>query len=80
MIEVLILAIFVIVVLVATVWFLIIEQTKERELWRDERRFLTDRAIASHVGDVVALDRIDQKGKADPTPEREHVPNNPLGI
>lgn len=80
MIEVLILAIFVIVVLVATVWFLILEQTKERELWREERRFLTDRAIASHVGDVVVLDRIDQKGKTDPTPEREHIPSNPLGM
>lgn len=80
MVEVLIITIFVIVVLVATVWFLIIEQTKERELWRDERRFLTDRLIADHVGDVIALDRVDQKGKADPTPERERLPPNPLGI
>jgi len=80
MIELLIMALAVVAVLVATMWFLIIEQTKERELWRDERRFLVDRAIASHVGDIVALDRIDQKGKADPTPEREHVPNTPLGL
>jgi len=80
MIELLIMSIVIVVVLIATMWFLIIEQTKERELWRDERRFLVDRAIASHVGDIVALDRIDQKGRAEPSPEREHVPNTPLGL
>ena len=80
MIELLIMSIIIVVVLVSTMWFLIIQQTKERELWREERRFLIDRAIASHVGDIVALDRIDQKGKTDPTPEREHVPQQPLGI
>ena len=80
MVEFLIVTITVILALMATIWFLLIQQTKERELWREERRFLVDRAIASHVGDIVALDRVDQKGKADPVPEREHAPSNPLGM
>jgi hypothetical protein len=29
----------------------------ERQSWRDERRFLIDRAIARHIGEVVALER-----------------------
>ena len=38
----------------------------EREAWAVERRELTNRAIARHAGEIVALDR---EGK--PKPERE---------
>ena len=31
-------------------------QAAERQAWGDERRALVDRAIARHVGEVVALD------------------------
>jgi hypothetical protein len=33
-------------------------QAGERREWAAERRSLVDRAIASHVGEVVALDRM----------------------
>ena len=33
------------------------EFTQERLQWHEERRFLIDRTIARHTGEVVALDR-----------------------
>jgi hypothetical protein len=33
----------------------------EREEWKNERRFLIDRAIAQHVGEVIALEREDAR-------------------
>ena len=38
-------------------------QRQEQQLWREERRFLIDRAIARHVGEIVALEREDQLAK-----------------
>lgn len=37
------------------------EHAREREQWRAERRFMLDRVIARHVGDVVALEREDTR-------------------
>ena len=45
----------------------------ERAEWKAERRFLTDRAIARHVGEVVALDRMDVKREAG-EPDKAHTP------
>ena len=47
---------------------------RERHDWQQERRFLTDRAIARHTGEVVALDKMeDRRVNGAPEP-REHVP------
>jgi len=66
--------------LMATISFLIGVHARERKEWVSERRFLTDRAIARHVGDVVALDRMDAKRQDGPQPSREHVPTLPEGL
>ena len=43
---------------------------EERLVWRAERRFLIDRIVANHVGELVALEREDTRKHADPgTPE-----------
>jgi len=68
MIELLILACIVIAVLAGTLGFIVfthndtmvgvlLQQETERAAWAEERRFLVDRAIARHVGEVVALER-----------------------
>lgn len=70
MIELLILA----VIVIAILGVLLFTQTRgfasEREEWRAERRFLIDRAIAQHVGEVIALEREDAR-KQTPTPEKQ---------
>lgn len=52
------------------------QQAAERREWAAERRALIDRAIASHVGEIVALDR-----QARPAPPRESTPRpEPVGL
>lgn len=53
---------------------------KERDEWKSERRFLIDRTIARHVGEVLALDRMDDRREHGDQPQREHVPTIPEGL
>lgn len=69
-----------IVVLAATLAYVLVGIKTERADWKDERRFLTDRAIARHTGEVVALDKMeDRRVNGAPAP-REHVPTLPEGL
>ena len=61
MIELLILAAIVVVTLAALVAYQAHSIAEERGQWREERRFLMDRAIAHHIGEVVALEREDTR-------------------
>ena len=63
-VTLLILGVMVLGMMGALVW-VIDEHGAERESWEDERRYLVDRAIARHAGEVIAFDR---EGK--PKPER----------
>lgn len=63
-VTLLILGVMVLGMMGALVW-VIDEHNAERESWEDERRYLVDRAIARHAGEVIAFDR---EGK--PKPER----------
>ena len=63
-VTLLILGVMVLGMMGALVW-VIDEHNAERESWEDERRYLVDRAIARHAGEVIAFDR---EGK--PRPER----------
>lgn len=70
-----------IVVLAGILAFIIYSHDLERQAWWHERRYLIDRAIAQHVGDVVALDRMDIKREADdPEPHRERPQLHPEGL
>lgn len=61
MIELLILASITVVVLAVLLAVQARGINAERAEWREERRFLVDRAIARHVGEVVALEREDAR-------------------
>jgi hypothetical protein len=85
MIELLIFACIVIVALVAVMGYeamthergvtnLIVQQEAERAAWRDERRFLIDRAIARHIGEVVALEREDSRKNENQSIHEERQP------
>ena len=63
-VTLLILGVMVLGMMGALVW-VIDEHNAERESWENERRYLVDRAIARHAGEVIAFDR---EGK--PKPER----------
>ena len=63
-VTLLILGVMVLGMMGSLVW-VIDEHNAERESWEDERRYLVDRAIARHAGEVIAFDR---EGK--PKPER----------
>lgn len=47
----------VVVLLAAAVGVLVRTNENERHDWTNERRMLLDRVIATHVGEIVALDR-----------------------
>ena len=80
MTELAVVAVTAVVVLAALLVYVIRQFETERKEWTGERRFLTDRAIARHVGEVVALDRMDAKRQDGPQPSREHVPTLPEGL
>jgi uncharacterized membrane protein len=61
MTQLLILSCIAIVVLAALLVAQAREAAAEREEWKNERRFLIDRAIAQHVGEVIALEREDSR-------------------
>lgn len=75
MIELTILACVAVLALAALVYFQSRTHATEREQWRNERRFLIDRAIARHVGEVVALEREDTR-KENPPPSEPSVPRH----
>ena len=49
------------VVLAAALVLIVRQHDAERRGWAEERRLYIDRAIASHVGEIVALDRTARK-------------------
>jgi hypothetical protein len=57
MIPFIVLALIVIVALLALIAWITHTQSREREAWGEERRFLIDRTIARHMGEVVAIER-----------------------
>ena len=72
MIELLILACLTIVALLAVIAWqayiagrvsdaVAVRRAAEQLAWREERRFLIDRAIARHAGEVIALEREDTR-------------------
>lgn len=61
MIELLILACIAVAVLAALLGWQAHVHAAERAAWVAERRFLTDRVIARHVGEVVALEKEDTR-------------------
>ena len=69
-----------IVVLSAVFIYVLVSIKKERNDWQQERRFLTDRAIARHAGEVLALDRMDDKRTNGPEAPKERVPTLPEGL
>lgn len=63
-----------VVALALVVVVLLVMHERERRDWAKERRGLVDRAIASHTGEIIALDRADR-------PQREHEPRpEPVGL
>jgi hypothetical protein len=78
--AVVIVACLTILVLAAVLIRLLDKIDAERDEWTKERRFLTDRAIARHVGEIVALDKSDERREHGPQPPREHVPTLPAGL
>lgn len=60
----------VVVLLAIAVIGLLVDHRAERREWTAERRVLVDRAIASHVGEVVALDRGARQQPRPDQPER----------
>lgn len=80
MIELAFVASFTILVLGLVIFELIKNICKERNEWKSERRFLIDRTIARHVGEILALDRMDEKREHGERPQREHVPTIPEGL
>lgn len=84
MTQLLILALFAIIGLLVLMAFLVLRYQRqeielvgqfnyEREQWRNERRFLIDRAIAQHVGEVIALEREDHRKAGSAEAPRENV-------
>ena len=55
--AVVVVALAAVVVLAAALGYVLARIDRERGDWRDERRFLTDRAIARHTGEILALDK-----------------------
>ena len=68
------------VVLGAVLIYVLIGIRNERSEWKEERRFLTDRAIARHTGEILALDKMDDRRENGAEPAREHVPTLPEGL
>ena len=59
-----------------------IRWAEERASWTDERRWLNDRMIARHAGDVVAMDNAAARRTAptEPREERERIGSMPEGL
>ena len=52
---------------------------RERADWIDERRFLIDRAIARHAGEIVMMDKTREQGPQVATGPRPEEPH-PVGL
>jgi hypothetical protein len=68
------------VVLGAVLIYVLIGMKNERNDWQQERRFLTDRAIARHTGEVVALDKMEDRRQNGAPEPRERIPTMPEGL
>jgi hypothetical protein len=73
-------AAFAIVVLGAVLIYVLTGIKAERDDWQQERRFLIDRAIARHTGEVVALDKMEDRRQNGAPEPRERVPTMPEGL
>jgi hypothetical protein len=73
-IELLIFAIVVVAILATLLAVQARGVAAEREQWRVERRFLIDRVVARHVGELVALEREDTRKDAPPPEVRNERP------
>jgi len=69
-----------IVVLAAVFIYVLVSIKKERNDWQQERRFLMDRAIARHTGEVVALDKMEDRRQNGAPEPRERIPTMPEGL
>jgi hypothetical protein len=54
--------------------------TAERKAWQIERRFLIDRTIAKHSGEILALDKMDERRTNGPEEPRPRIPTLPEGL
>ena len=59
---------------------LLYRMAAQQDHWHQERRFLVDRAIARHAGEILALDRADNKRENGAEPARERVQHYPEGL
>ena len=69
-----------IVVLAAVFIYVLVSIKKERNDWQQERRFLMDHAIARHTGEVVALDKMEDRRQNGAPEPRERIPTMPEGL
>ena len=69
-----------IVVLAGVFIYVLVSIKKERNDWQQERRFLMDRAIARHTGEVVALDKMEDRRQNGAPEPRERIPTMPEGL
>lgn len=58
------------VVLAVVLGVIVHLQAREREAWSGERHALVDRAIARHVGEVIAMDKVSANRELREHPER----------
>ena len=68
------------VVLAAVLIYVLVGIKGERHDWQAERRFLMDRAIARHTGEVVALDKMEDRRQNGAPEPRERIPTMPEGL
>jgi hypothetical protein len=68
------------VVLGAVLIYVLAGIKNERDDWQQERRFLIDRAIARHTGEVVALDKMEDRRQNGAPEPRERIPTMPEGL
>ncbi len=73
-------AVIALVVLAAVLIYVLVQIKHEREDWQQERRFLVDRAIARHTGEVVALDKMEDRRQNGAPEPRERIPTMPEGL
>jgi len=68
------------VVLAAVLIYVLVQIKNERHDWQQERRFLMDRAIARHTGEVVALDKMEDRRQNGAPEPRERIATLPEGL
>jgi hypothetical protein len=69
-----------IIVLTCVLIYVLVGIKNERSDWQQERRFLTDRAIARHTGEIVALDKMEDRRQNGAPEPRERIATLPEGL